>query len=64
MSTIVKNPAGITDVELRRALEESLAGKKLNRVLLLPPDYTRMYSGAGRNTKTAAERKLFGKRTF
>ncbi len=50
MSVTVKNPAGITDSELRAALEESLAGKNIRKVLILPPDYTRMYSGAGRIT--------------
>ncbi len=38
---------GLTSENLRFALEESIKGKKLNRVLILPPDYTRMYSGAG-----------------
>ncbi|MGN0989628.1 MAG: lactate racemase domain-containing protein, partial [Eubacteriales bacterium] len=39
---------GLTDAELREALDESLKGKKLNKVLILPPDFTRMYSGAGK----------------
>lgn len=50
MATIVKNPAGITEQELKAALLESIAGKELHKVLILPPDYTRMYSGAGRIT--------------
>ncbi|MGN1410424.1 MAG: lactate racemase domain-containing protein, partial [Eubacteriales bacterium] len=41
---------GLTDDSLRQALEESLAGKNPKKVLILPPDYTRMYSGAGRIT--------------
>ncbi|MBQ4383217.1 MAG: DUF2088 domain-containing protein [Firmicutes bacterium] len=48
---------GLTDQEVRAALAESLNGQifkgsalhgeKLNRVLLIPPDYTRFYSGSG-----------------
>ena len=46
------NNSGIDDIELRRALEESISksGKSLKKVLLIPPDFTRMYSGAGRIT--------------
>ena len=40
----------ISDTELRKALEEFLEGKNPRKVLLLPPDYTRLYSGAGRIT--------------
>ncbi|MEI6579976.1 MAG: lactate racemase domain-containing protein [Eubacteriales bacterium] len=47
---VVNSEAGIEKDALRNALEQSLAGKKLNKVLLLPPDYTRMYSGAGKIT--------------
>lgn len=42
---------GLTGRELTAALERSLEGKKPSKVLLLPPDYTRMYSGAGRITE-------------
>lgn len=45
-----KSEKGMTDDSLRQALEESLSGKKLNKVLILPPDFTRMYSGAGKIT--------------
>lgn len=38
---------GLSAENLHFALEESIKGKNLRRVLLLPPDYTRMYSGAG-----------------
>lgn len=38
----------ISDAELKSALEESIKGKNPKRVLLLPPDYTRLYSGAGK----------------
>lgn len=41
---------GLSDAELRLALQKSLEGKKTDRVLILPPDYTRMYSGAGKIT--------------
>ncbi len=41
---------GIGDGVLYEALKQSLNGKELKRVLLLPPDYTRMYSGAGKLT--------------
>lgn len=44
---ILKEKAGIDRKSLRQALEKSLEGKSPRRVLLLPPDYTRMYSGAG-----------------
>ena len=40
----------ISDEELRASLAESLRGKNLKKVLLLPPDYTRLYSGAGKIT--------------
>ena len=36
--------------ELKQALAKSLEGKNLKKVLILPPDYTRMYSGAGKIT--------------
>ncbi|GHV89030.1 hypothetical protein AGMMS50267_13900 [Spirochaetia bacterium] len=39
---------GLDDGALTAALKKSLDGKKLRKVLLLPPDYTRMYSGAGK----------------
>lgn len=44
--------AGINDNELLKALEQSIEGKKtqLKKVLLLPPDFTRMHSGAGKIT--------------
>lgn len=45
---ILKSAPGLTPEELRGALRESLNGRDPKRVLLLPPDYTRMYSGAGK----------------
>ena len=47
---ILKSETGLTSAELRSALEKSLEGKELKKVLILPPDYTRMYSGAGKIT--------------
>jgi nickel-dependent lactate racemase len=46
-----KGPGGITDIELSAALRESLADQpRLKKVLLIPPDLTRMHSGAGKIT--------------
>ena len=42
-----ENKKGIEKAALVQALKASLEGKTLKKVLLLPPDYTRMYSGAG-----------------
>ncbi len=40
----------ISDEELINALKTAVEGRNLKKVLLLPPDYTRMYSGAGKIT--------------
>lgn len=44
--------SGITDAELRKLIEDSIRDRKagLKKVLLLPPDFTRMHSGAGKIT--------------
>ncbi len=44
--------SGITDGELMKLLEESIRDRRasLKKVLLLPPDFTRMHSGAGKIT--------------
>jgi len=47
---VLNSKQGLSDIEIREALERSLEGKELKKVLLLPPDYTRMYSGAGKLT--------------
>ena len=49
---IASAETGLTDDELRAAVRESLADskQKLHKVLLLPPDYTRFHSYAGRLT--------------
>lgn len=44
---VYENKNGLSEGEIRAALEASLRGKNLKKVLILPPDYTRMYSGAG-----------------
>ncbi|HEY8463949.1 MAG TPA: lactate racemase domain-containing protein [Bacillota bacterium] len=55
MAEIIKKTAdskGINDQELSSLLEQSVAvvKPKLKKVLLLPPDFTRMHSGAGKIT--------------
>ncbi|MBQ8370561.1 MAG: DUF2088 domain-containing protein [Clostridia bacterium] len=42
-----KSEAGLSDDSLRLALHEALDGKEIRKLLILPPDFTRMYSGAG-----------------
>ena len=37
----------MTREEIRAALEESLAGRELDHVLIIPPDFTRFHSNAG-----------------
>lgn len=48
--TINTPDVGLTDQQLREAVMVSLMGLKLKRVLLLPPDITRLNSGAGKLT--------------
>ena len=50
-------PAGsyLTEEEIGRALAEFLAGERPRRVLLLPPDYTRLHSRAGMITAKLVE---------
>ena len=48
----VKSETGISLEQIRAACLKSLEGKKLSKVLILPPDYTRMHSGAGIITAT------------
>lgn len=47
---IVRDEPYITDDRLREALSAALSRRELKKVLILPPDYTRMYSGAGKIT--------------
>lgn len=44
---IYEDARGIREEEIREALRTAMAGRDLKKVLLLPPDYTRMYSGGG-----------------
>lgn len=41
---------GITDEQIFDAVKKSVEGKTLNKILILPPDLTRMHSGAGKIT--------------
>ncbi len=47
---IYRSDAGLSDSEIFKAIKESVEGKDLKKVLILPPDFTRMYSGAGKIT--------------
>ena len=38
---------GLSDAEIRAALEKSLAGRSPRKVLVIPPDFTRFHSNAG-----------------
>ena len=42
-----QSPEGLSREEIARAVEESLAGRRVKRALLLPPDFTRFHSNAG-----------------
>lgn len=46
----IKDDNGISDARLRGFLEELYGGRSVKKVLILPPDFTRMYSGAGKIT--------------
>ncbi|NLE12729.1 MAG: DUF2088 domain-containing protein [Clostridiales bacterium] len=47
---ILKSKTGLDDATIKKAIAESLSERKTDRVLLIPPDFTRMYSGAGKLT--------------
>ena len=47
---ISEDKNGISEAELRGTLEASLEGRAMRRVLILPPDFTRLHSQAGRIT--------------
>ena len=40
-------PLGLSNLEIEKALLQSIQGKKLKKVLLIPPDFTRFHSNAG-----------------
>lgn len=48
---ILRSTDGLSENEIKEALAKSLEGKNSKKVLLIPPDYTRMYSGAGMLTR-------------
>lgn len=52
ISKINKN-AGLSDLELLCAVKEAIEPKisELKKILIIPPDFTRMHSGAGKITK-------------
>jgi len=45
-------PEGLSLTEIKKAIKDSLEGKKYKKVLLVPPDFTRFYSNAGVITNT------------
>ncbi len=47
---IAEREEGLSREEIRSCLLASLEGRRLRRVLILPPDYTRLHSGAGEIT--------------
>ena len=42
-----KNSKGLSKIQITKALIKSISDRALKRVLILPPDFTRLYSGAG-----------------
>ena len=52
LERIAETPGGLTAEEIRAALLESLTGRDVNKVLIIPPDFTRFHSNAGFITNT------------
>ena len=50
-ATVSKAPGGLTDVEQFAALSAALGDGPIHRALIVPPDYTRLHSGAGKITR-------------
>lgn len=48
---ILRSESGLSEKEIYGTLESSLKDKEKKNVLIIPPDYTRMYSGAGMITR-------------
>ncbi len=48
ISTTANSELGLTDAEIVAAVTKSVAGYDLKKVLIVPPDFTRYYSNAGR----------------
>ena len=44
---IAETDEGLGEAEIRAALEASIAGRTLRKVLIIPPDFTRFHSNAG-----------------
>ena len=44
---------GLTKEQIRQTLWRSLKGRKLNKVLIIPPDFTRLHSNGGFITNAA-----------
>ena len=49
-SVYAQSPSGLSRDEIKQELSKLLDGLTLNKVLLLPPDYTRYHSYAGQIT--------------
>lgn len=46
----IESDGAVNDQNLFEIIKKSVEGKKFEKILILPPDYTRMYSGAGKIT--------------
>lgn len=46
----IESRGAISDKSIYEIIKKSVEGKNLKKILILPPDYTRMYSGAGKIT--------------
>ena len=57
---IYRSERGLSDDSIRYALQENLGNTEAKKILVIPPDFTRMYSGAG--IITAAVFDLLGDR--
>ena len=49
---IAMNESGLAQDEIKDALAASIRGRKLNNVLIIPPDFTRFHSNSGFITNT------------
>lgn len=47
MRLFFEEPKGLSNEQIKDALTRSLQGRALSRVLLIPPDFTRLHSNAG-----------------
>ena len=44
---VARTERGLSQEEIKTALLAALEGRRLNKVLILPPDFTRYHSNAG-----------------